>query len=140
MRILLEAPILTQSGYGVHSRLVYESLKEKGYDLFTSVLDWGNTSWDISYLEDDEALKQSILKYSQFVQESKQGANPPNFDIQIRVGIANEFEKKAQYSVLVTAGIETDRVSADWLLKTHKGIDKIIVPSEHAKNGFTQTS
>jgi glycosyltransferase involved in cell wall biosynthesis len=42
--------------------------------------------------------------------------------------------------VCVTAGIETDRVSATWLLKTHQGLDKIVVPSEHAKEGFVGTS
>ena len=60
--------------------------------------------------------------------------------MQIHVGILNEFEKKAPYSICVSAGIETDRVSADWLVKTHKGVDKIIVPSEHAKSGFEKTS
>ena len=60
--------------------------------------------------------------------------------MQIRVGIPNEFEKKAPYSVCVTAGIETDRVSANWLMKTHQGIDKIIVPSNHSKEGFDTTS
>ena len=50
-----------------------------------------------------------------------------------------EFVKKAFFSVCVTAGIETDRVSANWLLKTHQGIDKLIVPSEHAKSGLVRT-
>jgi glycosyltransferase involved in cell wall biosynthesis len=140
MRILLEAPILTESGYGVHSRLIYDSLKDKGYQIYTSVLNWGNTSWDTGYLEENPDLKESILRYGQFAEASKQNNNLPQFDIQIRVGIANEFEKKAQYSVLVTAGIETDRVSAEWLMRTHRGIDKIIVPSNHAKLSFIHTS
>ncbi len=29
MKILLEAPILTQSGYGEHSRLVFRALSQK---------------------------------------------------------------------------------------------------------------
>ena len=62
--------------------------------------------------------------------------NQPQYDVQIRVGIPNEFEKKVPYSVCVTAGIESDKVSTSWILKTHQGIDKIIVPSLHAKNGF----
>jgi hypothetical protein len=65
MRILLEAPILTESGYGVHSRLIYDSLKDKGYQIYTSVLNWGNTSWDTGYLEENPDLKESILRYGQ---------------------------------------------------------------------------
>ena len=37
MKILLEAPILTQSGYGEHSRLVYRALKMlKSHDIFVN--------------------------------------------------------------------------------------------------------
>ena len=138
MKILLEAPILTQSGYGEHSRLVFRALEDSGHEIFTNPLKWGATSWDIDSASD--ALKQSIRNFGQYIEESNQQNQNPHFDIQIHVGIANEFEKKAQYSVLVTAGVETDRVSSNWIIKTHQGIDKIIVPSEHAKAGFATTS
>lgn len=139
MKILLEAPILTQSGYGTHSRLVLDSLRDKGLDIYISALEWGKTSWDIEMLNDEE-IKKGIIKYGSYLQAAQQENKNPEFDVQIRVGIANEFEKKAKYSVLVTAGIETDRVSAEWLMRTHRGIDKIIVPSQHAKLGFIETS
>ena len=48
--------------------------------------------------------------------------------------------RRADYSVVVTAGIETDRVSPEWILKTGQGVDKLIVPSNHAKAGFETTS
>lgn len=138
MKILLEAPILTQSGYGTHSRLVFDSLRGKGLDIYVSALEWGKTSWNIDLLTDQE-LRSSIIKYGSYMEACRQENKQPQFDVQIRVGIANEFEKKAKYSVLVTAGIETDRVSAEWLMRTHRGIDKIVVPSNHAKLGFSET-
>ena len=41
MKVLLEAPILTQSGYGEHSRLVFEALKKiEGTELYINPLNW----------------------------------------------------------------------------------------------------
>jgi glycosyltransferase involved in cell wall biosynthesis len=137
MRILIEAPILTQSGYGEHSRLVFESLLNHG-EIFLSPLQWGKTTWKIE-LATDEVIG-AINRQEAYLASCKQENKDPVYDIQVHVGIANEFVKKAQHSVLVTAGIETDRVSPNWLIKTHEGIDKIIVPSNHAKGGFTETS
>ena len=142
MKILLEAPILTQSGYGEHARLVFKSLiLQDGLEIFTNALNWGNTSWASSI---DEELRQqiqdSIYSFAVESQRSQQLKQNPKFDVQIHVGIPSEFEKKAPYSICVTAGIETDRVSPEWLVRTHKGINKLIVPSEHAKSGFVKTS
>jgi len=137
MRILLEAPILTKSGYGEHARLVYKALKKrKGLDIMIDPLAWGTTSWS----NPNKEILESIQNFGRYVQHCRESQQNPKFDIQIHVGIPSEFEKKAPYSVCVTAGIETDRVSANWLIKTHQGIDKIIVPSEHAKSGFERAS
>lgn len=142
MKVLLEAPILTQSGYGEHARLVFKSLLlQDGIEIYTNPLNWGNTSW-ASSLDPElrEKIQQSIDSLSLEIQKSQQTKQNPHFDVHIHVGIPSEFEKKAPYSVCVTAGIETDRVSPEWIIRTHKGIDKLIVPSEHAKSGFVSTS
>mgnify|MGYP002628295261 CR=1 FL=1 len=138
MKILLEAPILTQSGYGEHSRVVYQSLKDKGYDIYINPLNWGNTSWTRS--EDEEEIGKLIVNFHKYMKESKDQNKNPEFDMQIHVGILNEFQKKGKYSVCVTAGIETDRVSSAWLIKTHQGVDKIIVPSTHSRKTMTEVS
>tara|TARA_R100000005_G_C5000201_1_gene207032 strand:- start:1973 stop:3274 length:1302 start_codon:yes stop_codon:yes gene_type:complete len=142
IRVLLEAPILTQSGYGEHSRLVFRALEAlDGVSLFINPLNWGRTGWTSSF-ENDENNKISscIADFKKEIQLHKNSNSAPQFDVQIHVGILNEFEKKAPYSVCVTAGIEVDRISPDWLSRTWKGVNKIIVPSEHAKLGFTQTN
>lgn len=137
MRVLLEAPILTKSGYGEHARLVYRSISQSGdLDIFVDALNWGTCSWEAP----DDELKNCIVKFKTYEANCKHNKAQQEYDMQIRVGIPNEFEKKAPYSVLVTAGIETDRVSANWLMKTHQGINKIIVPSEHAKTGFLHSA
>ena len=135
-KVLLEAPILTQSGYGEHARLVFSAIrKDPELEIFIDPLDWGTCSWEAP----DKEIKKCIDRQKGYLLQCQQEKKNPEYSAQIRVGIPNEFEKKAPYSVCVTAGIETDRVSLNWLLKTHQGIDKIIVPSEHARKGFVET-
>lgn len=138
MKILLEAPILTQSGYGEHSRLVFESIKSVTQEIYINPLAWGSTPWIVNDTEDE--IHKCITKFHEYNKLAQSQGTNPSFDVQIHVGIPNEFSKKAPYSVCVTAGIETNRVSANWLMKTHQGIDKLIVPSEHSKSGFTGVS
>ena len=129
----IRSAILTKSGYGEHAKLVYKALSQNNnLDIFVNALNWGTCSWE----SPDDELKSCIVKYKTYEANCSHTKTQQHYDMQVRVGIPNEFEKKAPYSVLVTAGIETDRVSANWLMKTHQGIDKIIVPSEHAKTGF----
>ena len=136
IKVLLEGPVLTKSGYGEHARLVYRSIsKNKNLDIFINPLNWGTCSWALP----DEQMGECINKfrsYSRFCESNKQN---PDYAIQIHVGIPSEFEKKAPYSVCVTAGIETDRASPNWIFKTNQGIDKIVVPSEHARSGLANT-
>ena len=139
MKVLLEAPILTQSGYGEHSRLVFRALLDRGVEIYTNPLNWGQTSWLTSFGEEREKIEKSINDFYH-AKELLSSGKPFGFDIHIHVGIPNEFEKKAPYSICVTAGIETDRVSVDWIVKTNEQIDKLIVPSEHSKYSFTRTA
>ena len=136
MRVLLEAPILTKSGYGEHARLVYKALSQNpNLDIFINPLNWGTCSWETAS-EDVFACINKFRSYHAHCENSKQ---KQEYSLQVHVGIPNEFQRKAPFSVCVTAGIETDRVSANWLLKTYNDIDKIIVPSNHAKSGFVNT-
>lgn len=142
MKILLEAPILTQSGYGEHSRFVLRSiLDQEGVEIYINPLNWGSTPWSIGLDPDlEKEIDKGMKNLHSYIETSKNNSQDPVFDIQVHVGIPSEFEKKAPYSVCVTAGIETDRVSAEWIVRTHKGIDKLVVPSDHAKSGFVKTS
>lgn len=141
MKVLLEGPILTNSGYGEHSRLVFRAIKQlPGIELSINPLNWGKTSWTSDQGEEIQEIDKAIKTFSTEMQNAKATNTKISYAAQIHVGILNEFEKKAPYSICVTAGIETDRVSPNWLAKTHQGVDKLIVPSEHAAAGFRETS
>ena len=130
--ILVEGPYLTQSGYGEHARLVLESLKGKeGVESFGLPLQWGKTSW-LSFDTDQR-------KWFDEISQKLQTSTPEKFDLHVFVGIPSEFEKKAEKAICVTAGIEVDRVSPNWLIKTYD-MDKMIVPSVFSKEVFKNTN
>jgi len=134
VKILVTGPALTRSGYGVHARLVLESLKEREemFDIYVNPLRWGATGW---LLDEDPFLSWVHDKVNKFQGLNKEKSN---FDIHIHVGIPNEFERMAPYAVCVTAGIEATKVSPSWIQKSYD-MDKIIVPSNFAKWGFENT-
>ncbi len=138
MKVLIEGPLLTRSGYGEHARLVFEAIRNyPGIQIYAKCVNWGSTSWTSWY---DDELHECIVRNSEYLSECNKHGKNAVYDIQIFVGILNEFQKCGNKSVVVTAGIETDRVSAEWLMKIQQGVDKIIVPSQHSKSGFTDTS
>ena len=133
-KVLVEGPALTQSGYGEHTRLVLRSLKarEDVLDVYLNPLNWGMTGWLLGESKERDWLDSLMVKYSQ-IKEPEQ-----HFDIQIHVGIPSEFERKANYCVCVTAGVETTRVSPKWIENSYS-IDRLIVPSEFSKWVFENT-
>ena len=153
IKVLLEGPILTRSGYGEHARLIFKSIYNiDNFIIHINPLHWGQTGWaSEKEIELYDEIQEGINNFANYEKETK-NQESFKYHLQIQVGILNEFTKKGEKSICVTAGIETDRVSLDWLLKTHArsidpvkkerifGVDKIIVPSTHAKYGFETTS
>ena len=139
-KLMIEAPIMTSSGYGEHARLVLRSLREDtSLDIYINPVNWGSTSWSLESGPERDYINSLVKKTAEQFQNVPQEEWHNIFDIFVHVGIPNEFQKKGRYCVSVTAGIETNKVSSNWLIKTHQGIDKMIVPSEHSKSGFLNT-
>ncbi len=129
LRLLLKAPVLTQSGYGVHSRQIFRALaSEPAFDIFIESIRWGDCAYLVHDTEEKRKIKECTDKYMMHKVQNKL----PEFDIFVHVTIPTEFERRAKFNVGVTAGIETDRVSANWIAKCNE-MDMIIVPSEHSK-------
>ena len=59
-------------------------------------------------------------------------------DMSLQITIPNEFQKLAPLNYGYTAGIETTNVAPNWLVKANE-MDGMIVISEFAKSGFTDT-
>ena len=135
-KVLVEGPILTQSGYGEHARFVMRSLRsqEDVFDIYAIPLNWGQTSWLFEDNEERRWVDSIIAKTVQYAQAGGQ------FDVYVHVGIPNELKRKAPITIEVTAGIETTKCSPEWLDILNRECDKIITVSQHSKDVLEQTS
>ena len=134
-KVLVRGPVLSQSGYGEHTRFVLRSLRshEPEFDIYLHNVNWGKTGWIWEETEERTWLDQIIVKTAQYVQTGGQ------FDLSLQVTIPNEWEQLAPVNIGVTAGIETTKVSPQWIEKS-KVVDHIITISEHSKNSLVNTS
>jgi len=129
--VVLRGPVLTQSGYGVHSRQVARWLidlaEAQKIKLAIQCVPWGDTTW---YMNPDalDGLIGKIMKYS--------SGNQERGDVSFQVILPNEWDLSCgSYNVGITAGIETDRCNPDWIDSVNK-MDCVVVPSSHIKNTF----
>ena len=134
-RILVKGPAMSRSGYGEQCRFALRALKQKEdlFDIYLENISWGNTGW---IQEDDEERQwlDSIFKKTINYRQA-QG----QYDISLQVTIPNEWEKIAPVNIGYTAGIETTKVSPQWIEKSFL-MDKIIVVSNHAKQVYESTT
>ena len=126
MRVLLRAPLLTTSGYGVHSRQIFEALESiPGIDLEVECLNWGKTPWLLNQ-ETNEGLIGRIMSLSKKI--------TPPYDLSIQVQLPDEWNVElAKKNIGVSAFVETDRCNSSWLSACNK-MDAIVVPSNFTKN------
>lgn len=134
-KVVVRGPILSRSGYGEHARTVMRALRSKPerFEIYAVNVGWGLTGWEWEDTEERRWLDGIFQKTALYLQEKG------SFDLSIQVTIPSEWEKLAPENIGVTAGIETDKISPQWVEKT-KIMDKIIVCSEHAKYAFDNSS
>ena len=135
MRILLRAPLLTLSGYGVHSRQVarwmFENVEKYNFELTTELLNWGNTPW-ITDVTAEDGLIGEILQAS---------SNPKQvYDVTVQLQLPNEWNPNlGAFNIGITAGIEADVCQPSWIHCINK-MDLVVVPSEFTKKTFLETA
>ena len=133
--VLVRGPLLSHSGYGVHSRQILRWLLKKGFDVRCQVTPWGMTSW---YLGKDRlgGLVGEIMRLS---------SPPPGpADLSFQIQLPDEWDPTiAKKNIGVSAVVETDRCNPDWVQACNK-MDGVIVPTEFSKkvlqnSGFSTT-
>ena len=129
--VLLRAPVLTMSGYGVHARQVARWLfeQEEALDLDITVepLNWGHTGW----LTDVDAEDGLVGRVLQAADNTK-----PFYDVTIQLQLPNEWNPMlGAFNVGITAGVETDRCNPGWIDAVNQ-MNLVIVPSEFTKSSF----
>lgn len=132
--LILSAPVETRSGYGEHSRDIFESLfKMDRFDIKILSQRWGNTSMNALY--DSNPLHQEIKK--RILPEKNKLPSQP--DVWIQITVPNEFVPMGKYNIGITAGIESTACHQEWLQGINK-MNLVIVPSEFSKRVFTDTT
>jgi len=125
-RVLIRGPLLTLSGYGVHTRQIFRWLNSRDdFEIKSHVLPWGITPWLLNGKRMN-GLVEEIFKTTNLEKLS-------GFDYSFQIQLPNEWDPKiAKFNVGVTAAVETDRCHPDWISACNK-MDHIVVPSEHTK-------
>ena len=66
--------------------------------------------------------------------------NGGTFDISLQITVPNEFEKIAPLNIGYTAGIETTKVSPQWIEKINATMDRVITISSHSQKVMESTT
>ena len=103
------------------------------FDIYVFNIPWGRTGHVSDTSEEIQFIKDSTLKTQRAVDNRMQ------FDVSLQVTVPHEFEKIAPVNIGYTAGIETTRVSPEWIQKSNETTDGLIVVSNHSKKVFEQT-
>ena len=124
--VLVRAPLLTMSGYGVHSRQIFRWLSERGgINLRTNVLSWGACSWML-----DSGAENGLVGK---IMEATAGPETKP-DVSFQLQLPNEWDSNlAGHNVGISAVVETDICSPKWIECCNK-MDAIVVPSQHTAN------
>ena len=131
IKTIVRAPLLSISGYGVHSRQIFKWLNQRSdLELFTQVVQWGDTSWMINP-EMEDGLVERIMERS-YLPEFKT-------DVSFQVQLPDEWDPSlSKINVGITALVETDTCNPEWIDCINK-MDLVIVPSQHAKDTILNT-
>jgi len=122
--VLIRAPLLTQSGYGVHSRQIFRWALEKGLDIKVQILPWGMTGWYTSSEECDGLIGEIMKRSSAPVRKP---------DLSLQVQLPNEWDPNiAEKNIGITAAVETTVCNRDWIQNCY-AMDEVIVPSNFTK-------
>ena len=131
--MLICAPVTSRSGYGDHSRdLVFSLIENKNYDVKILDVRWGDCPRNAlkKYNTQDKKIIDRILSTGTQIKEQP--------DVYVDIRIPNEFQQMGKFNIGITAGIETNVVSSEWIRGCNK-MDLIIVPSKHSKYGFVNS-
>jgi glycosyltransferase involved in cell wall biosynthesis len=123
-------PVATRSGYGEHARDLLTSLFEMDrFNIKVISINWGMTPMN--------ALDENNPEHKQILDAIIPGMQEQP-DIWMQCTIPNEFQPVGKYNIGITAGVETDLCSGEWIEGCNR-MNLVLVPSKHAKDVFLNT-
>ena len=129
--VVVSCPLDTFSGYGSRSRDVVRALlKSEKYDVKVLSQRWGNTPY--GFLDENDPEDKKLLDC---IIPSPLQRQP---DVWIQITVPNEFQKIGKFSIGITAGIETD-VCTHQFIEGCNRMDLILGSSKHTIDVFKRT-
>ena len=131
--IVMVAPFNTRSGYGDHARSIFYSIMDRDdVDIKCIDVKWGNTPRN--HLRPEVPRHKKLL--DAFVNQQDIKQQP---DVYIDIRIPNEFGSGGKFNIGITAGVETNVVSPEFLAGMNN-MNLNIVPSEFTADTFKKCS
>lgn len=130
---IIQAPYATRSGYGDMARdICRHIINLDRYDVKLLSMPWG--ACPMSALHADNPKDIPLIQRT--MQPPIQVPRQP--ELYVQISVPNEFQAVAKYNIGITAGIETDRISAEWIQGCNR-MDLILTISEHSKRVIQET-
>lgn len=133
LQVVMCGPFTSRSGYGDHARSIFYSLDTiEDFDIKIIDVRWGDTPQNAlnPNVDKEKTLLDKIVLANQITTQP---------DIYVDIRIPNEFMAIGKVNVGITAGIETTAVSSAFIQGANQ-MDLMIVPSEHSKKTFVDTT
>lgn len=129
--VLLRAPVLSNSGYGVHARQIarwlFDIAPDNDLDITVELLNWGSTGW-LTNVEAEDGLVGQVVQAVENVKKF--------YDVTIQLQLPNEWNPMlGAFNIGVTAGVEVDKCNPKWVDAVNN-MNLVIVPSEFTKRTF----
>lgn len=130
-RVVFQAPIYTQSGYGHRARdLAKCLLSYEDFVVYFIPTDWGGTPW--TGVDNESEFGREVKKRIVLNLDFKP-------DIYIQHTIPNEFQSIGNYNIGITAGIETDMCAPSWVEGINR-MDVVIGSTNHSLMALKNSS
>mgnify|MGYP003116270067 CR=1 FL=1 len=129
-QVLMCAPFNTRSGYGDHARSIFYSIMDReDFEIKCVDVRWGETPRN--------HLDPNIPKHKRLLDTFTDGQSIQKPDIYIDIRIPNEFQTPAKFNIGITAGVETDVVSPEFIMGCNK-MDLNVVTSKFTATTFSK--
>ena len=131
MNVIIVGPLLSTTGYGVHSRQLFSWAVSKGWNVRVLIVPWGICTYHINPEAEDGLIGEIMERSAPFPEHMLP-------DLSIQVQLPDEWNPKlAKNNIGVTAGVEGTICSQEWI-KHCEAMDHVIVPSNFSRDTFVR--
>jgi glycosyltransferase involved in cell wall biosynthesis len=131
MNVIIRGPLLSTTGYGVHSRQVFSWALSKGWNVRVIIVPWGICTYHINPGAEDGLIAEIMERSHPFPQHMIP-------DLSLQIQLPDEWDPKlAKNNIGITAGVEGTICSPEWI-KNCQAMQHVIVPSNFTRDTFVR--